>query len=64
MARDPGGRDLTSHVELHSVRRAAQRAGFETVTITSQTRFLLEIWRPARLVSELFGPDRLPTAWR
>ena len=56
---DPGGRDLTSHVDFTSVRRAAQRAGFETVTITSQTRFLLEILEASPLVSELSAPDRL-----
>jgi SAM-dependent MidA family methyltransferase len=56
---DPGGRDLTSHVDFTSVRRAAERAGLETVTITPQTRFLLDILDRSPLVAELSAPDRL-----
>jgi SAM-dependent MidA family methyltransferase len=56
---EPGSRDLTSHVDLTSVRRAAERAGLETVAVTSQTRFLLEILEGSPLVAELSAPDRL-----
>jgi SAM-dependent MidA family methyltransferase len=56
---DPGNRDLTSHVDLTSVRRAAERAGLETVSIAPQTRFLLDILEGSPLVAELSAPDRL-----
>jgi len=56
---DPGSRDLTSHVDFTAVRRAAERAGLETVAVTSQTRFLLEILEGSPLVAELSAPDRL-----
>jgi SAM-dependent MidA family methyltransferase len=57
---DPGGRDLTSHVDLTSIRRAAERAGLRTLRVTSQSRFLLEIVEQSGLVPDLSGPDRLP----
>jgi SAM-dependent MidA family methyltransferase len=56
---DPGGRDVTSHVDFTSVRRAAERAGLETVAAASQTRFLLDILEASPLVAELSAPDRL-----
>ena len=56
---DPGSRDLTSHVDLTSVRRAAERAGLETVAVVPQTRFLLDILERSPLVAELSAPDRL-----
>jgi SAM-dependent MidA family methyltransferase len=56
---DPGGRDLTSHVDFTSVRRAAERAGLETVAVESQSRFLLDILDGSPLVAELSAPDRL-----
>lgn len=40
---DPGGRDITSHVDLTSIRHEAEAAGLTSVTITDQTRFLLGI---------------------
>ncbi len=40
---DPGDRDLTAHVDLTSIRREAEAAGLETVTVEDQTRFLLGI---------------------
>lgn len=39
--RDPGERDITSHVDLTAVRLSAERAGFTTLGITDQTYFLL-----------------------
>jgi len=57
---DPGGRDLTSHVDLTSIRRAAERAGMNTLRVTDQTRFLLGIVEQSGLVAELSAPDRLP----
>jgi SAM-dependent MidA family methyltransferase len=56
---DPSGRDLTSHVDFTSVRRAAERAGLETVSVAEQTRFLLDILEGSPLVAELSAPDRL-----
>ena len=56
---EPGSRDLTSHVDLTSVRRAAERAGLHTVAITAQTRFLLDVLEGSPLVVELSAPERL-----
>ena len=56
---DPGGRDLTTHVDLTSIRRAAERAGMNTLRVTDQTTFLLEIVEQSGLVAELSAPDRL-----
>jgi SAM-dependent MidA family methyltransferase len=56
---DPGSRDLTSHVDFTTVRRAAVRAGLEPVSISDQTRFLLDILERSPLVAELSAPDRL-----
>jgi len=56
---DPGSRDLTSHVDFTSVRRAAERAGLETVAVTTQTRFLLDVLEDSPLVAEFSAPDRL-----
>jgi SAM-dependent MidA family methyltransferase len=55
----PGERDLTSHVDVTAIRRAAERAGLETVAITPQTRFLLDILEGSPLVAELSAPDRI-----
>ncbi|MCX6551581.1 MAG: SAM-dependent methyltransferase [Acidobacteria bacterium] len=56
---EPGTRDLTSHVDLTSVRVAAEHAGLTTVRIVDQTRFLLGIVERSGLVPELSSPDRL-----
>ena len=56
---DPGGRDLTSHVDLTSVRRAAERAGLTTLRITDQTRFVLDTLERGGLAGELAAPDQL-----
>jgi len=56
---DPGGRDLTSHVDLTSIRRAAERAGMRTRRVSDQTTFLLEIVEQSGLVAELSAPDHL-----
>jgi SAM-dependent MidA family methyltransferase len=47
--RDPGERDITSHVDLTSVRLAAERAGLTTLGITDQTYFLLGLGIADRL---------------
>jgi len=57
---DPGGRDLTSHVDLTSVRRAAEAAGLTTVRITDQTRFVLDTLERSGLAAELSAPEHLP----
>jgi len=56
---DPGSRDLTSHVDFTSIRRAAERAGLESVVLAAQTRFLLDILEGSPLVTEFSAPDRL-----
>lgn len=56
---DPGGRDLTSHVDLTSIRRAAEGAGLDVVCVADQTRFLLEILEGSTLIDELSEPGRL-----
>ena len=56
---DPGSRDLTSHVDLTSIRRAAEDAGLTTVRITDQTRFVLDILERSGLAGELAAPERL-----
>lgn len=48
---EPGERDITSHVDLTSVRTAAERAGFVTLGITDQTYFLMGLGLPHRLES-------------
>ena len=58
---DPGGRDLTSHVDLTSVRRAAEHAGLTTIRVTDQTRFLLDALERGGLGEELAAPDQLKT---
>ena len=39
--RDPGGCDITAHVDLTAVREAAERAGATTLGVLDQTYFLL-----------------------
>jgi SAM-dependent MidA family methyltransferase len=56
---DPGGRDLTTHVDLTTIRRAAERAGMRALRVSDQTKFLLEIVEQSGLVAELSAPDRL-----
>jgi SAM-dependent MidA family methyltransferase len=46
---DPGERDITAHVDLTSVRLAAERAGMTTLGITDQTYFLLGLGIADRL---------------
>ena len=56
---DPGSRDLTSHVDFTSIRRAAEGAGLVTVAVVPQTRFLLDLLERSPLVAEWSAPDRL-----
>ncbi len=56
---DPGSRDLTTHVDLTSIRRAAESAGLLTVVDTDQSRFLLGEAERSGLIFELEAPDRL-----
>lgn len=51
----PGEQDLTSHVDLTAVRRAAAAAGLTTLGIVDQTYFLLGLGLAARLET---GHDR------
>jgi SAM-dependent MidA family methyltransferase len=48
---EPGERDITSHVDLTSVRMAAERAGLTTLGTTDQTYFLMGLGLPERLQS-------------
>ena len=61
---DPGSRDLTSHVDLTSVRRAAQDAGLTTVRVTDQTRFLLDIIERSGPAPNLPRRSGCRCAWR
>ena len=54
----PGTRDITSHVDLTSVRRAAERAGLRAVLAADQTRFLLDVVERGGFVDELSAPER------
>lgn len=56
---DPGQQDLTSHVDLTSVRRSAERNGLETLLAADQTRFLLDLVEGSGLAAEMEGPGRL-----
>jgi SAM-dependent MidA family methyltransferase len=56
---EPGSRDLTSHVDLTSVRHAAVAAGLELLFTVDQTRFLLETLERGTLMEELSDPDRV-----
>jgi SAM-dependent MidA family methyltransferase len=56
---DPGNRDLTTHVDLTSVRRAAEQAGLLTVGVTDQSRFLLAGAIRSGLLADIEAPDRL-----
>ncbi len=48
---DPGDQDITSHVDLTSVRRAAEELGLTTVGMLDQTYFLLALGMPELLES-------------
>lgn len=58
--RDPGERDLTSHVDLTTVRQAAEREGLTTLGVVDQTYFLLGLG----LEERLSRPAAEPTAAR
>jgi len=55
----PGTRDLTSHVDFTTLRREAARAGLSTLSISSQSRFLLDLVERSGLLGDLERPDRL-----
>jgi SAM-dependent MidA family methyltransferase len=56
---DPGDRDLTSHVDITSIRRAAELAGLTTVRVTDQTRFVLDAVERGGLAEALSAQDQL-----
>ncbi len=49
--RDPGTRDITSHVDLTAIRLAAEAEGLVTLGITDQTYFLLGLGLEEKLVA-------------
>ncbi len=55
---EPGQRDITSHVDLTSVRATAEAAGLQTLLDTDQSRFLLAAVERTGLAAELAAPDR------
>lgn len=59
--RDPGGRDLTAHVNFTAVRAAAERAGLTAIGAVDQTYFLTNLGIAERLDS---GSDRRSVARR
>jgi SAM-dependent MidA family methyltransferase len=56
---DPGGRDITSHVDLTGVRLAARAAGLDTLGVVDQGYFLLALAENARPGFEQEGPAAL-----
>lgn len=56
---DPGSRDLTTHVDFTSVRRAAEHAGLTTFLDEEQSRFLLDAAVASGLLAGLEDPGRL-----
>ena len=49
---EPGAFDITAHVDLTAVRRAAERAGMQTLAVLDQTYFLLGLGAVERLQAE------------
>jgi SAM-dependent MidA family methyltransferase len=57
---DPGSRDITSHVDLTSLVRAAEDEGLATLAVLDQTYFLLGLGLAERLAESTGdGPDDL-----
>jgi SAM-dependent MidA family methyltransferase len=55
----PGTRDLTSHVDFTTLRREAARVGLATLSLSSQSRFLLDLVERGGLIGDLERPDRV-----
>ncbi|MCX6543692.1 MAG: SAM-dependent methyltransferase [Acidobacteria bacterium] len=55
----PGTRDLTTHVDFTTLRREAARVGLATLSLSSQSRFLLNLVERGGLIGDLERPDRL-----
>jgi SAM-dependent MidA family methyltransferase len=55
--RDPGLVDLTAHVDFTAVRRLAERRGFRTVSLTTQSEFLVAAGLEAELQDLQASPD-------
>ena len=49
----------TATTATTSIRRAAERAGLETVAVSPQTRYLRDVLEGSPLVAEFSAPDRL-----
>jgi SAM-dependent MidA family methyltransferase len=58
---EPGGRDLTAHVNLTAIRLAAEDAGLTTIGMVDQTYFLMSLGITDRVAA---GPDRAAVARR
>lgn len=54
---DPGTRDITAHVDLTAVRRAAEHAGVRTLGVLDQTYFLLGLGAADQAGCEAGGDD-------
>ena len=57
---EPGTSDITAHVDLTAVRRAAEHAGLQTLAVLDQTYFLLGLGSIERLLADS-EEDRLET---
>jgi SAM-dependent MidA family methyltransferase len=55
--RDPGLVDLTAHVDFTAARRLAERGGFRTVSLTTQSEFLVAAGLEAELQALQASPD-------
>jgi SAM-dependent MidA family methyltransferase len=56
---DPGGQDMTAHVDFTSVRAAATAAGLETLGFLDQTYFLMGLLDPERFTDSTSFKQRL-----
>jgi SAM-dependent MidA family methyltransferase len=45
LLQDPGGQDITAHVNFPAIRSAGESAGLKTEAFVSQTKFLMEIFQ-------------------
>ena len=60
---DPGGQDITAHVDLTSIVRSAEREGLATLAVLDQTYFLLGLGLAGRLAAST-GDQRRDLARR
>jgi SAM-dependent MidA family methyltransferase len=63
---DPGGCDITAHVDFTALARVGEKAGWQTLALVDQQRFLMGIAHDEMAGSSVYSPpltEQLP-AWR